>query len=165
MNSVIFIAASENDTDRLGTILAEVLPDTTVVSLLGTLGAGKTRLVQAVAVACGLPADDVNSPTFVLCQHYQGTRVIHHFDAYRLKDEDEFLELGPEEYFDAAALTFVEWGDRVSNCLPQEHVEITITVTGDRTRQFEITSSSDETLLARLSRRLDSANHDSANHD
>lgn len=160
MESVDFIASSEEDTDRLGTLLAELLPDMTVISLIGTLGAGKTRLVQAVAVACGLPADDVNSPTFVLCQHYSGTRTIHHFDAYRLKDEDEFLELGPEEYFDAAALTFVEWGDRVSDCLPREHVEITITVTGDRTRQFAITATGNDTLLASLRSRLDSANHD-----
>jgi len=160
MNPVGFIASSENDTDRLGTILADELPDMTVVSLIGTLGAGKTRLVQAIAVACGLPADDVNSPTFVLCQHYHGTRRIHHFDAYRLKDEDEFLELGPEEYFDDTALTFVEWGDRVSDCLPRAHLEITITVTGDHSRQFEMTSTSDDRLLARLSHRLDSANQD-----
>ena len=91
MTSVVYHASSESETDLLGAALAKLVPDTTVISLVGTLGAGKTRLVQAVAVACGLPADDVNSPTFVLCQHYQGTRTIHHFDAYRLQDDEHIL--------------------------------------------------------------------------
>ena len=38
---------------------------------------------------------------------------VFHFDTYRLKDDDEFLALGPEEYFDADGITFVEWADRV----------------------------------------------------
>ena len=54
---------NEQDTDRLGAALAEVLPPGTVVALIGTLGAGKTRLVQAVAAALGVPRDAVTSPT------------------------------------------------------------------------------------------------------
>ena len=46
---------NESETDRLGAALAAVLPPGTVVALVGTLGAGKTRLVQAVAAALGVP--------------------------------------------------------------------------------------------------------------
>ena len=77
-----------------------MLPDGTTVALCGTLGAGKTRLVQAIAEAAGVDRRDVLSPTFVLIQEYHGRRSIYHIDAYRLRDEDEFLALGPEEYFD-----------------------------------------------------------------
>ena len=88
-----FTANNEHDTDRLGAALAEVLPPGTVVALIGTLGAGKTRLVQAVAAALGVPPGSVTSPTFVLVNEYTGGRLpIYHFDTYRLKDDDEFLD-------------------------------------------------------------------------
>jgi tRNA threonylcarbamoyladenosine biosynthesis protein TsaE len=130
---------SEQDTDRLGAALAEALAPGTVVALIGTLGAGKTRLVQAVATALGVPRDAVTSPTFVLVNEYrQGRMPIFHFDTYRLKDDDEFLALGPEEYFDSAGLTFIEWADRVAELLPQERLEIRLEVTGDTTRSVAI---------------------------
>jgi tRNA threonylcarbamoyladenosine biosynthesis protein TsaE len=130
---------NEQDTDRLGAALAEVLPPGAVVALVGTLGAGKTRLVQAVAAALGVPRDAVTSPTFVLVNEYrQGRLPIFHFDTYRLKDDDEFLALGPEEYFDSAGLTFIEWADRVADLLPHDRLEITLEVTGDTIRQVAI---------------------------
>ena len=131
-----FLARSEQDTRRLGAALAECLPAGTTVALIGTLGAGKTRLVQALAVALGVPPDTVVSPTFVLCQPYAGRRRLYHLDAYRLRDDDEFLQLGPEEYFDSDGITLVEWADRVRACLPPERVEIQIAVTGSESRVF-----------------------------
>lgn len=138
MNVLRFQAESEADTFRLGAALAERLPDGSVVALLGTLGAGKTRLVQAVAEGCGIRRRDVVSPTFVLIHEYPGDRMVYHIDAYRLKDEDEFLELGPEEYFESNGITLIEWADRVEDCLPRERLEIGIEVTGAETRQFEL---------------------------
>ena len=131
-------AADENATADLGAALAQALPDGTVVALYGTLGAGKTRLVQAIAEADGVDRRDVVSPTFVLMQPYQGRRPIYHFDAYRLRDEDEFEQLGPEEYYESKGVTLIEWADRVSGCLPQARVDISIEVTGDQSRRFEI---------------------------
>jgi tRNA threonylcarbamoyladenosine biosynthesis protein TsaE len=132
---------NEQDTDRLGAALAEVLPPGTVVTLIGTLGAGKTRLVQAVAAALGVPRDRVTSPTFVLVNEYrQGRLPIFHFDTYRLKDDDEFLGLGPEEYFDSGGITFIEWADRVADLLPPERLEITLEVTSDASRKAEISA-------------------------
>ncbi len=135
---VRFLADAPQDTLRLGTALATILPPGSTVALIGTLGAGKTKLVQAIAAASGVPDGAVTSPTFVLCQPYTGTRTIYHLDAYRLKDEDEFLELGPEEYFESDGLTLIEWADRVERCLPDERIEIRIDVTGEQSRQFRI---------------------------
>ena len=148
-----FTAHNEQDTDRLGAVLAGVLPSGTVVGLIGTLGAGKTRLVQAVAAAVGVPRENVTSPTFVLVNEYTGGRLpIYHFDTYRLKDDDEFLNLGPDEYFDSSGLTFVEWADRFAELLPAERVEITIEVTGETDRQISIrgTSSRMETFVEQI---------------
>ena len=138
MDEYVFLAHDESDTRRLGAALAQALPAGTTVALIGTLGAGKTRLVQALAAGCGVPRETVVSPTFVLCQEYHGQRTLYHLDAYRLKDDDEFLELGPEEYFASDGITLIEWADRVLACLPPQRLEIHIEVVGDTARQFRL---------------------------
>ena len=138
MNRYIYEAADEAATDALGAVLAEILPDGTTVALCGTLGAGKTRLVQAIAEAAGVDRREVLSPTFVLIHEHHGRRSVYHLDAYRIRDEDEFLELGPDEYFESDALVLVEWSDRVEGCLPEDRIQIQIEVTGPQSRRFEI---------------------------
>jgi tRNA threonylcarbamoyladenosine biosynthesis protein TsaE len=135
---IVLEARDESATVAIGHALAAVLPPRSVVSLVGPLGAGKTRLVQAVAEAAGVDPRQVISPTFVLIHEYQGRLPIYHFDAYRLRDEDEFMQLGPEEYFERDGWTFIEWADRVMNCLPRERLEIRIEPTGAISRRFEI---------------------------
>ena len=128
------------DTDFIGSSLARILPDGMTVSLNGPLGSGKTRLVQAIAAGCKIPVSLVLSPTFVLCRQYEGTRSIAHLDAYRIKDDDEFWELGVEEHFGATGITLVEWGDRVENCLPPSRLDISITIIDNDKRCFHFAS-------------------------
>ncbi|MGI6401401.1 MAG: tRNA (adenosine(37)-N6)-threonylcarbamoyltransferase complex ATPase subunit type 1 TsaE [Thermoguttaceae bacterium] len=142
--SIEIIIKNEQETDILGRVLEKAIPNGTVVSLLGTLGAGKTRLVQAIAFAAGVPSDEVSSPTFVLIKEYQGfTRTIYHFDAYRLRDSDEFLQLGVSEYFDSDGISFVEWGDRVEDVLPEDRVDIEIFPLDESTRRLVVTVKGD----------------------
>jgi len=138
MDDYVFLAHDESGTRRLGAALAQTLPAGTTVALIGTLGAGKTRLVQALAAACGVPPETVVSPTFVLCQEYRGRHTLYHLDAYRLQDDDEFLQLGPEEYFESDGITLIEWADRVIDCLPPQRLEIHIEVVGDTRREFRL---------------------------
>ncbi len=138
MNEFRFLAHDEADTRRLGAALAQTLPAGTTVALIGTFGAGKTRLVQALAAGCGVPPETVVSPTFVLCQEYHGRRTLYHLDAYRLKDDDEFLQLGPEEYFESDGITLIEWADRVIDCLPPQRLEVHIDVVGATAREFHL---------------------------
>ena len=138
MSAFIYDSTSEDDTVKLGHALAAALAPGSVVALNGTLGAGKTRLVQAIAEALGVDRHEVVSPTFVLLQEYHGTRSIYHVDAYRIRDDDDFWQLGMDEYFAAGGLVFIEWAERVARCLPSKIVEITIEVTGETTRRFTI---------------------------
>jgi len=131
-------------TDRFGRLLAKHLKPPAVVVLSGTLGAGKTRLVQAIAAGCGVDPADVTSPTFVLCHEYRGAPAIYHLDAYRLKHEDEFLELGPEEMFASDALVLIEWGERVARMLPSERLEITLEVTGETSRRATLRATGED---------------------
>jgi len=111
-----------------------------VVALVGQLGAGKTHLVRAIAE--GLEIADarlVSSPTFVLIQEYDARLPIYHFDAYRLRTEAEFDDLGAHEYFAGSGVCLVEWADRVPGCLPSEYLLVRINITGETSRRLELT--------------------------
>lgn len=136
-----FRSTSEADTLRLGAALADVLQPGAVVALVGNLGAGKTRLVRAVAEAAGVDPKTVNSPTFVLVQEYEGKWPIYHFDTYRLHDTHEFLDLGADEYLHSQGVCFIEWADRVRDVLPADVLRIEIAITGETSRDFRFTAT------------------------
>ncbi len=137
----VFRATDEQATATLGRALADCAPVGGVIALDGVLGAGKTRLVQAVSQASGVDRRDVVSPTFVLVHEYQGRVPIIHIDAYRIRDDDEFLQIGAEEYFQPPNLVLVEWASRVETCLPDDRLTITITVQDDDARHFRVRAS------------------------
>ena len=139
-SSYLFRSGSERDTQLLGDRLASALPDGSVVGLIGPLGAGKTRLVQSIAAASGVDVREVVSPTYVVLHEYHGHRPIFHFDLYRLKDDDEFLELGPEEYFEQPGVSLLEWSDRFERCLPTDRLDIEIAVVAVDKREFYLTA-------------------------
>jgi tRNA threonylcarbamoyladenosine biosynthesis protein TsaE len=140
-NIVTFVAQDEGDTERLGIQLADVLDPGTVVALIGNLGAGKTRLVRAVAMAAGVDRREINSPTFVLVHEYDGRWPIYHFDTYRLQSADEFADLGAQEYFSGNGVCFVEWADRVAQVLPADHVRIEIETRDETGRVFHVSAT------------------------
>lgn len=130
------VTHSEIETRRLGTIVARCLPRPAVVGLVGTLGAGKTRLVQGIAWGCGVHEAAVISPTFVLIHEYPGDVPVFHFDVYRLRDVTEFLDLGPDEYFLRPGISVIEWADRVQEYLPPQHLIIEIQIVTESDRRF-----------------------------
>ncbi len=135
---LIFEARNEDATERLGAALASALPDTAVVALLGPLGAGKTRLVRSIALAAGVDEESIGSPTFVLIHEYAGRVPIYHFDAYRLANAGDFVNLGADEFFHQAGWSLIEWADRVTECLPADRLEIAIEPLERTARRFAI---------------------------
>lgn len=113
---------AEADTEALGRALAQVVRARDVIGLVGTLGAGKTRLSRAIAESLGVDPAAVASPTFVLIHEYEGSSLpIYHFDAYRLANPAEFDALGAADYWtEAAGLCLIEWADLVADRLPPE---------------------------------------------
>lgn len=88
--------------------------------LRGQLGAGKTSLVQGLALGLGIE-EPITSPTFALAQHYEGhlrgeaTHLVH-MDLYRLEGpsaDDLFLQ-EEEEALALGAVLAVEWPERLS---------------------------------------------------
>ena len=140
-------------TEALGRRLGRLLFPGAVVALVGPLGAGKTHLTRAVAEGLGI-ADSraVSSPTFVLIQEYRARLPVYHFDAYRLRGEGEFFDLGVHEYLEGDGVCLIEWADRVPGCLPPQHLRIELTVTGETSRRAAITARGEkyEALLGAL---------------
>lgn len=133
---IVFCSTSLDETIKFGTSLAGCLRQGDVVAFIGELGAGKTHLVQAIATALGADVADVSSPTFVLIQEYDTVVPVVHIDAYRLADEDEFLELGADELLGADNICLIEWADRVMQVLPKRRIEIRIEATGENSRRI-----------------------------
>ena len=147
---LILTSNAPEQTMAIGARFARLcLPDD-VVGLQGTLGAGKTCFVKGMARGLGV-ADEraVTSPTFVLMKSHEGSLALHHFDAYRLSCSDELEAIGCQETFESGSVSVVEWADHVRGCLPQEHFFVTITVTGDRSRELRFRACGEATA-ARL---------------
>jgi tRNA threonylcarbamoyladenosine biosynthesis protein TsaE len=137
-SEIILDLASEAETQQLGRELGEAAQPGLVVALVGNLGAGKTRFVQAAAEGLDIPREAVNSPTFVLIHEYEGRLPVYHFDTYRLSDIDEFLELGADEYMCGDGVCFIEWADRMAEVLPRDRLSITFEITGELTRRVTL---------------------------
>jgi len=133
-------AKTEADTERFGAALASVLRTGDVIALNGQLGAGKTRLVRAVAESLGDVRQSINSPTFVLIHEYDGRVPLYHVDAYRLRDSDEFLSIGGDEVLAGDRACLIEWADRIADVLPRDHLRIDISATGETERTFAVKS-------------------------
>ena len=77
---------------KFGEQLAPILTGGDVIALTGELGVGKTLLTRGIALGLGIPAEQVNSPTFTLIQMYESRIPLIHVDLYRLEDRHELTE-------------------------------------------------------------------------
>jgi tRNA threonylcarbamoyladenosine biosynthesis protein TsaE len=122
-------------THRAGGLLAPLLVSGDVIGLMGDLGAGKTLLVQGLAVGLRVPASvRVTSPTFSLINEYRGGRLpMVHVDLYRIELEAELEHIGLEEMLEGGGVSAVEWCDRFE-VLPEDHLLIEISIDGEHRR-------------------------------
>lgn len=103
-----FLSQQENDTMRIASVVGGQLRCGDAVLLEGDLGAGKTHFVKGVAQGTGSEAN-VTSPTFSIANFYQtpGCDILH-MDAYRIATEEEFVNLGLQDYF-PQCIVLAEW--------------------------------------------------------
>lgn len=102
----------------------------------GDMGAGKTTLIQSLCECLGT-IEHITSPTFSIVNEYQGTgSKIYHFDFYRLKKQEEALDMGYEEYFYSDNYCFIEWPEKIAGLLPEHHIRVDIQVLGTDERML-----------------------------
>lgn len=115
----------------LGRRLAGLLRAGDLVILTGSLGAGKTTLVQGIGEGLRVRGP-VTSPTFVIARIHPsltGGPALVHADAYRLTSPAEVDDLDLDETIDSS-VTVVEWGGGLAEGLAADRLEVTITPAG-----------------------------------
>ena len=104
----------------------------------GDMGAGKTTLTKAICKELGV-LDNVASPTFSIINEYSSeTESVYHFDFYRLKNLDEALHIGVEEYFYSGYFCFIEWPEIIKPILPDKYLTIEIIEGQEENREYKI---------------------------
>lgn len=103
----------------------------------GEMGAGKTTLIKKLCENLGVN-EPTSSPTFSLVNEYYtaNNQYIYHFDCYRLKTEIEALDMGIDEYLYSGHWCFIEWAEKITNLIPEQHSVITIEVLADGNRKL-----------------------------
>ncbi|MDE6555474.1 MAG: tRNA (adenosine(37)-N6)-threonylcarbamoyltransferase complex ATPase subunit type 1 TsaE [Duncaniella sp.] len=119
-----------------------LMDDRTIYAFTGEMGAGKTTFINALAKALGVEEDPTGSPTFSIVNEYRSdttAELIYHFDLYRIEDLEQAFDIGIEDYLDSGALCLIEWPDRIADILPDDtvNVEITVNPDGGRTLTFD----------------------------
>ncbi len=137
MNRTI-IAHSAPEMEEIGVKLADDLRDGMVVSLIGTLGAGKTTLVKGIAKGL-LITDLVVSPSYLIYRPYHGRLTLHHLDAYRVSSVVELAEVGLDQLIPPEkGVTVIEWPERVPEIVDISDIVVRIELRVDGARQVEI---------------------------
>src|SRR3989344_7163331 len=113
-----------------------------LVALQGELGSGKTTFARGCARALGIQ-EPVLSPTFTIIKSYEMPiqespfRFLYHVDCYRLRDEQELLDLGWEEIVsNPRNIILVEWPERISRALLKQYATLTFLAKEETTREI-----------------------------
>lgn len=125
----------EEATRGLGERLGRKLRRGDVVLLRGDLGTGKTCFTQGIGRGLDC-TNQVNSPSFVLMNEYDGRETLYHVDLYRIEDVEELDDLGLWDYAEKGVLV-IEWPERGADLLPGDGLVIELRYgEADRQRRF-----------------------------
>jgi tRNA threonylcarbamoyladenosine biosynthesis protein TsaE len=127
----------------LGSLAEELIPlalaHSTIWLFRGQMGAGKTTLVKELTRQLGVTGH-VQSPTFALVNEYARPNGsdIYHFDLYRLKNAQEALDIGIEDYLDSRNICLIEWPEQAEELWQIPHVEFEIKTLDEHRRSLTI---------------------------
>ena len=138
-----FFSSSPAATLNLGKKIGEYLQAGSIIALTGELGCGKTLLTRGICTGLGVPPRQVNSPTFVLVNEYQGRLHVLHMDLYRLGRVEDGFEIGMMDYFSRAVsgVMIIEWAEKMALLLPKDVLNIEFEILAARKRRIVLTSA------------------------
>ena len=114
-----YFSSSVEETQNIGRMIAKKLEKGKIVAFLGNLGSGKTSMIKGLVNEINsTDKDNISSPTFTYLNIYPGSTDVFHFDLYRIKNEEQFLSMGFDEYFDKDGICLIEWSEKITSILP-----------------------------------------------
>jgi tRNA threonylcarbamoyladenosine biosynthesis protein TsaE len=130
------ITNSVVETRELGALFAKSAKAGDVYALVGDLGCGKTEFARGfIGAVCNHA--DVRSPTFSIINIHQGIEFpVYHFDFYRIKKQDELVEIGYYDYIASQGVVLIEWANMFPEVLPKDVKEIRFEDAGDCKREI-----------------------------
>lgn len=141
---MFFITNSFEQTIEIGKKIAENFEAGDIILLSGDLGTGKTALTKGIAKFFNIEKE-ITSPTFTLMNLYEikknnKIKNLIHIDTYRLKNEEELIGIGAEDYLDdKETISVIEWPEKITNILKNKKTkEIKIEHLGGDERKIEI---------------------------
>tara|TARA_B100000579_G_C22156224_1_gene543171 strand:- start:60 stop:485 length:426 start_codon:yes stop_codon:yes gene_type:complete len=126
--------------DELDLIVSDkIMPmiKSNIICLEGKMGSGKTTFIKSICTNLNV-VDRITSPTFSLINEYKTLNgdFIYHFDFYRIKNKEEVLGLGLEEYFYSSNLCFIEWGSKIKALIPEKNHQINLDYIDNKNRKI-----------------------------
>jgi tRNA threonylcarbamoyladenosine biosynthesis protein TsaE len=121
----------ERDTIEVATKMADCITQSSLVTFQGDIGAGKTTFIRAMLKAKGIKSA-IKSPTFSLVESYTLQNLqIHHFDLYRIHNEEELELIGFRDYFTNDAICCIEWPEHGPSYIEKKDIECILTTLGE----------------------------------
>lgn len=116
-----------------------------IVELVGDVGVGKTTFTRGIAEGLKVINGPVTSPSFTICRRYffavgNDSGVLSHYDFYRLDDPGLMAEDLAESITAENSITIIEWGESITDILPEDHLILRFTLNDDETRTITETS-------------------------
>ncbi len=127
---------SENEIEKLASVLLETYPLHKIFLFEGDLGAGKTSFIKAICKTMG-SQESVSSPTFSLVNEYavDNHKMLYHMDLYRIENPDELEDIGFQDYLDSQHYCFIEWPE-IAAAYFEHHIHISIEILSHGYRKF-----------------------------
>lgn len=132
---MIFYTKNSKDTIKLGEKIARYLKKGDIVGFTGELGSGKTTMIKGIVKH--FSKNNVFSPSFVIINEYQGKIPVFHFDLYRLRNFDELLDIGWNDYINNGII-LIEWVEKIKKNLPKNMIYVKIKIISEKKRIIEI---------------------------
>lgn len=136
---MIFHSNSSDETIALGKKVGAKLNPGNVVGFYGELGSGKTTMIKGVCIGLGVKKQNiVKSPSFIMINEYQGRYPIYHIDLYRIKNTEEILSIGFDEYLYGNGVSLIEWAEKAEKELPDKIIKIELEAISIKERNIKI---------------------------
>lgn len=128
-----------SELDKIAEKLHSYTTHSNIICLEGEMGAGKTTLVESFAHTIGLKEYSVSSPTFSIINEYPyKNNSLIHMDLYRIKNVNELLNIGFEDYIFSKNICIIEWYQIAEELLPKPYILAKINKINDTTREISI---------------------------